>query len=250
MINRKKTSIDFTNESTVLLEKSKNNLQKVSKKKISNSYIVNDLIQSVFGMDNQDVIKSLNSLILHYKQLTKNEKNLFLLSEYKKNIDKLERIIFLFNSYKKEISQNPKMRTIHLKGNRSINFPSDWIVVNPKSRSQATECYVMECKDSQKTEIPHFLYLGHEDDIINNKYTEEFIRNFHSDVLSVFPDFQIIIDTQIEPIFVDGKIVNESECSKSSHIGIYKIINSNELKGVRRFNSNYQIPYGAVVNIE
>lgn len=84
MINRKKTSIDFTNESTVLLEKSKNNLQKVSKKKISNSYIVNDLIQSVFGMDNQDVIKSLNSLILHYKQLTKNEKNLFLLSEYKK----------------------------------------------------------------------------------------------------------------------------------------------------------------------
>lgn len=247
----KKISIDFSTESIDLMEKSKINYFLTNKKKASNSLIVNNLIKKILGCPNSlsvEIIKSLNSLVEHYSLLLFNKNHdRFIIEDYNKKIELLNEIIMLFNTYK--TTKEDKMRKIKLSNNRSIVFPENWIIINKENALKSTEGYVLECRNHEKYNIPHFLILGDEKAMKNGEYTNEFKTNFYKRILDVFPDFQYVLDNQIESVMKNGKIENYDEYESSPTIGIFKVINSEDLKKMRIFDKRYEPPYGAVVEI-
>lgn len=247
----KKMSIDFSTESIDLIEKSKINYFLTNKKKASNSLIVNDLIEKILGCPislSSEIRKSLNSLVEHYSLLLFNKNNnQFIIEDYNKKIKLLNDIIMLFNIYKTQKEDN--MRKIKLSNNRSIVFPENWILLNKENALKSTEGYVLECRNHDKYSIPHFLYLGDDTAMRDGEYTKEFKSQLFNSILSVYSDFQIILDNQVESVMKNGKIDNYDEYESSPTIGIFKVINSKDLKKMRVFDQRYEPPYGAVVEI-
>ena len=141
------------------------------------------------------------------------------------------------------------MRKIRLANNRLIVFPTDWVLLNEQDALNSTEGYVVECRNHDQYNIPHFLYLSDDTAMNDGDYTKEFKSKLYESILRVYPDFQIVLNNQIELIITNGKIMNGSEYEKSPTIGIFKIVDSVQLKKIHEFDKKYEPPFGAVVEV-
>ena len=252
MKTTKKMSIDFSNEAIELINKAKKNYYWTNNKRASNSLVINDLVTKVLGCPNDlsvIIVKSLKSMLGHYNLLLLNEKqNQFLIEDFNKKIELIEGIIMLFNVYETKKDKD-YMRKIILGFNRSIVFPSDWIVLNEQDALCSSEAYVVECRNHGKYNIPHFLYLGDDSEMKDGDYTQEFRTKLYEIILNSYQDFKIVLNNQVGLIINEGKIMNSSDYEKSPTIGIFKIINSEQLKKIHEFDKKYEPPYNAVVDI-
>lgn len=247
----KKMSIDFTNESINLINYAKKNYYWANDKRASNSLIINNLVEKVLGCPNSlndEIVKSLKSLLGHYNLLILNEKQDFILEDYNKKTKALKEIIMLFNAYKIQ-KDNYYMRKISLGYNRSIIFPNDWVLLNAQDALNSSEAYVVECRNHGKYNIPHFLYLGNNSEMKDGDYTKEFRTKLYEIILNIYPDFQIVLNNQVDLNIIEGKITNSADYEKAPTIGIFKIIDSVQLKKIHECDKKYEPPYGAVVEI-
>ena len=255
--DKKKISIDFTMRSVDLLEQSKvENYE--SQFKISNSFVVNQLIESTLGCPlslKKEIVKTLNSLLgyYHLQKLTSTNDLPFLREELSEHEKYLENLISIFGGQNHENwPESDKKRLIHMIDGRTIKIPVDWIVLNEDDAEEYTDAFVLECSNTRFYGLPHFLmFYDSRAYNMNDKssYSKDFEKLFYKRVLKVYPEFQIVLDNQVETRVVNGRIEGLEEWGKAPIIAIFPIKTSEEISRIREWDKDYVPPLGIFVNI-
>lgn len=176
-----------------------------------------------------------------YKQADSAE--IFKLNEINEKIKAYTDIATIFNKGKKltiDDIQNRTMKKIKIKDGYLI-VPSDWIDINPEDAESMPYAGVIECNNSKKYGIPHFLFHS------KHKY----LRDYNTDEIekmcaNAYPDFLDIIDRQVtperDPEHPDV-ILNEQAYRNAPTIGYFHIyVQDDPLYG-----RNYEPPAGAKI---
>ncbi|MBP3806859.1 MAG: hypothetical protein ILA13_00425 [Eubacterium sp.] len=135
------------------------------------------------------------------------------------------------------------MKEIKIKDGVLI-IPNDWILVNPEESTQYRYAAVIECRNSSKYGIPHFIkfcnYRYAKD------YPDEFIDEFLSECQIAWPDFNDKVrKKQVKPIpNIDGKgYINIEKYLAAPTIGFFHILESDD----DYFKRNEDSPYGSKI---
>ena len=252
IMNKKKISIDFLEESFNLLEEIKKEYNFSTSKKISNSFIVNTLVNNVFGCPTKnEVVKALKSLQDHYKLMAINNEEAFFREDINSKIENLYSLILLFEKF--ELNENntveQNMRKLKMRGNKNIVFPSNWWVLNESEAIDSSNAYVVACIKHSECNVPHFVFFGDETVFKYNDYTDDFKNKLYKMILHVYPDFSFILEQQANLNYANGEIINSNQCIHAPTVEIFKIIDSETLKEVRASDTSYNPPYGAFIQI-
>ena len=135
---------------------------------------------------------------------------------------------------------------------RTIKIPADWIVLNENDAEEYTDAFVLECSNTRFYGLPHFLmFYDSRAYNMNDKssYSKDFEKMFYQRVLKVYPEFQIVLDSQVETRVVNGRIEGLEEWGKSPIIAIFPIKTSRDLKRIREQDKDYVPPLGIFVDI-
>jgi hypothetical protein len=122
-------------------------------------------------------------------------------------------------------------------------IPSDWIVVNPEQAENCRYAAVIECRNSEKYGVPHFIYFNNYQ--YGNQYTDSMEEHFYSLCRKAWSRF-----TEIEELNMKNKLVPDPEnkgqyLNAEAHlaapiIGLFSI----EEQGENPVNDP---PYGAMI---
>lgn len=251
-MNTKKISIDFSEESFDLLEEIKKEYNLSTEKKLSNSFIVNTLFINVFSCPiKSEIVNMLKSLRDHFNLMALNTEEQFFREDINSKIDNLSGLILLFEKFEvnKDVTIEENLRKVKMMGDRNIIFPSDWYVLNESKAENSTNACVVVCRHLNQYDIPIFLYFHNEKNVGTNEYNDSFKSLLYKAIINVYPDFQIILEQQINSICENGKIMNSNQCIQAPTVGIFKIIDSETLKKVRESDGSYNPPYGAFIQL-
>ena len=141
-----------------------------------------------------------------------------------------------------EVEENNTMKKIEIADGYLI-IPSDWIVVNPEHAKSCRYAAVLECRNSERYKVPHFIYFNNYK--YANQYTESFEKDFYklceekwdrfSDIEKLSNDNQLISDPNNE-----GHYLNLDEYLQSPTIGIFSIEEQSE-------DSTDDYPFNAMI---
>ncbi len=141
-----------------------------------------------------------------------------------------------------ENTEEEAMQTIELEDGYLI-IPADWIVVNPERAKECRYAAVLECRNSAKFGVPHFIYLN------NYRYGCDFTDEMESDFLSqcrkAWPKFKEIEELSNKNQLVPdpnnkGQYLNAEAHLAAPIIGLFSI----EEQGENPFDKP---PYGAMI---
>ena len=129
----------------------------------------------------------------------------------------------------------------------TLHIPANWIMLNPEQATRMPYAGVVECRNSHSfgvdkcgEEIPHFVFFCEYK--YGRDYPEELFEQINQMCCNKWPDFETVLECQVEPSFIDGVLVNEREWSKSPTIGYFHI----REKGDPIYGNN-EAPYGALI---
>ena len=128
--------------------------------------------------------------------------------------------------------------------NGCFKYPNDWLLINPEDAPDANYVFVIECRNSQKYSIPHYVYFS--DKEVEHDYIV-------ASCLNKYPEFQLVIDKQVDVLYEKGKphipryIINQKEWLNAPTIGTFMIERTSEIKEIRQWNLSYQPPAGAEI---
>ena len=141
-----------------------------------------------------------------------------------------------------EKEEQPVMTKIKLLDGYLI-IPSDWIVVNPERADSCRYAAVLECRNSAKYGVPHFIYFN------NYQYACDYTKYMEDDFFSLckkaWPRFTEIQELSNKNKLVPdpnnkGKYVNVEAHLAAPIIGLFNI----EEQGERSYG---EPPYGAKI---
>ncbi|MCR5099323.1 MAG: hypothetical protein K6B14_10275 [Lachnospiraceae bacterium] len=134
------------------------------------------------------------------------------------------------------------LRQINIK-NGVLHIPDNWIVVNPEDAEKCQYAAVMECQNSNRYGIPHFILL------CNYRYGQDYPKDFENQFIKKccvkWPNFkEQVLDKQVVGIpSMDGKgLQNEKEFLEAPNIGIFHIWEEND-----EHLSSDETPYGSKI---
>ena len=141
-----------------------------------------------------------------------------------------------------ENEEKPKMKKIKLADGYLI-IPSDWIIVNPEKAEDSRYAAVLECRNSVKYGIPHFIYFNNERYV--SGYTERMRDEFFSLCKKAWPKFEEIqMLSEANQLVPDpenkGKYVNVEAHLAAPIIGLFHI-------GEQGSNICGEPPFGAMI---
>lgn len=122
-------------------------------------------------------------------------------------------------------------------------IPEDWIVVNPESASDCRYAAVLECRNSAKYGVPHFIYLN------NFRYGRDFTdsmeHDFYSKCAKAWDRFSEIKELSDKNQLVAdpdnrGHYLNADEHLAAPIIGLFSIDEQGD-------NPTGETPYGAMI---
>ena len=155
-------------------------------------------------------------------------------------------ILRLINGGVYEIVDEPEeeetMKKIKLADGYLI-IPKDWIVVNPEMAENCRYAAVIECRNSVKYGVPHFIYLN------NHRYANEFTdsmeENFYLLCRKAWPKFSEIEELSKKNKLVpdpnnNGQYLNAEAHLVAPIIGMFSIEEQGE-------HPNDEPPYGAMI---
>jgi len=135
-----------------------------------------------------------------------------------------------------------KMKKICLADGYLI-IPADWIVVNPERASSSRYAAVLECRNSEKYGVPHFIYLN------NFKYGRDYTDSMEEEFYSLckkkwgkFTEIQKLSNKNklVPDPDNKGQYLNIKEYLAAPIIGLFSI----EEQGERPYG---EAPYGAMI---
>lgn len=142
----------------------------------------------------------------------------------------------------KEEEQQSSMTKIMLFDGYLI-IPKEWIVVNPEQAKNSRYAIVLECRNSEKYSVPHFIYLTNSP--YEKQYTNSFKENFYSLCRNAWPKFSKIEELNKKNQLISdpdnqGQYLNLSEYLASPIIGLFNIQEQGD-------NNCEDLPYGAMI---
>ena len=141
------------------------------------------------------------------------------------------------------IRRKPRMETISIKDGVVV-YPEDWIVVNPDAASKCRYAGVVECRNSDGSQIPHFLFFS--DKKYAREYTDQEIAHINRICAHTSQIFAYMQERQVKPVpdpNQPGKYLNEKEYLDSPKIGHFHLYE----QGDPTYPSDYDPPYGAKI---
>lgn len=138
--------------------------------------------------------------------------------------------------------KTPEMKKIKLADGYLI-IPCDWIVVNPEQAEKCRYAAVLECRNSAKYGVPHFIYLNNIK--YPKDYTDEMENIFYSLCRKAWPKFTEIEElSEKNQLLPDpnnkGQYLNVDAHLAAPIIGLFSI----EEQGERIYGDP---PYGAII---
>lgn len=111
--------------------------------------------------------------------------------------------------------------------------PEDWIVLNPEHAESCHHAAVLECKNSAKYGIPHFIYLNNYQ--YENQYPDEMVSDFYARCRKTWPRF-----SEIEELNQRASDSSAEDYLTAPIIGLFNI-------AVQGDKSSEDYPYGAMI---
>lgn len=142
-----------------------------------------------------------------------------------------------------EINDEVEMMKIPIKNGYAI-CPNDWIIVNPEEASKSTHAIIIECMNSSKYGIPHFLYFSIRE--YGNDYDDTDAEFINHKCAQAWSEFNKIMDLQVTPIKDPehpGMMLNYEEWSNAPIIGHFHMY----VQGDSRYPRDYRPPLGAQI---
>lgn len=133
----------------------------------------------------------------------------------------------------------PSMRKVRLLDGYLI-IPSDWILVNEEEAANCRYAAVMECRNSAKHGVPHFIYFNNFQ--YAREYTEDMEKRFLSLCEKAWPRFKEIRNLSDRNQLVPdpenkGEYLNVEAYLAAPTIGLFHIAEQ----------CNRKLPYGAMI---
>lgn len=141
-----------------------------------------------------------------------------------------------------ETEEETSMKKIKLADGYLI-IPADWIVVNPEQAENCRYAAVLECRNSTKYGVPHFIYFNNYQ--YGNQFTDTMEENFYSLCRKAWPKFAEIEELSNKNQLVPdpenkGQYLNAEAHLAAPIIGLFSI----EEQGDR---ISGEPPYGAMI---
>lgn len=162
-------------------------------------------------------------------------------------IKKYKQIAAYLNNGKALKSQSSKsvslMQEIPIK-NGILKCPETYVITNPEEAAESLYACVIECRNSERYGIPH--YLVHCDRKYGSDYDADYEVKLLQKVLAKDPSFQKIIDLQVKPMKNSealGTLLNSEEFLKSPEIGFFHVYEH----GDPAYPPDYNPPYGVEI---
>ena len=155
-------------------------------------------------------------------------------------------ILRLINGGMYEIANGPKdeetMKKVKI-ANGYLIIPSDWIVVNSEQAENCRYAAVLECRNSAKYGVPHFIYFNNYR--YGNEFTDSMKENFYMLCRKAWPNFSVIEELNKKNKLVPdpdnkGQYLNAEAYLEAPIIGLFSIQEQGE-------NSFNEPPYGAMI---
>lgn len=137
--------------------------------------------------------------------------------------------------------EDPTMTKYRVKDGYLI-VPKDWIVLNPEFEGQCRYAGVVECRNSAKYGIPHFVFFT--DIQYARDYDSDLEENVRDWCVEKWPDFTKVIQQEVKLIPDPenrGKYLNAEEHLASPVIGLFQILRNDD----EHFKNDP--PYGAMI---
>ena len=141
-----------------------------------------------------------------------------------------------------EAEEEATMKKIKLADGYLI-IPNDWIVVNPEQAENCRYAAVLECRNSTKYGVPHFIYFNNCRYV--NEFTDSMEENFYQLCKKAWPKFSEIKELSDKNRLVPdpdnkGQYLNAEAHLKAPTIGLFSIQEQGE-------NPFDEPPYGAMI---
>ena len=221
------------------------------------SRIIEVAIKSTFGLSTEtkkEVISHLNVLAGHYQLMENfNSETDFIRESFHTKYTEVKSLIDTISCYPHhtDSSEQPLKYITMDHGKRYIQYPSDWVVINPEEANSYNLAFVIECTRSSMYNIPHFLFFCDETAREENNFTPEFKEPLFDKICEIYHDFKIIRENQYTVARDStGMMVLDSKYQIRPVIGMFKIIDSNELKEMQAIDKNYTPVANALVVIK
>ena len=238
---RKKISIDFDDKSLKSLEQLKNEVPFTGN--VSNSSVINYLLVTFAGLNGyvkcnfareaKRLIRELEKRIGEFE-----DENSFELIEDRKTLEQLKRI-FDFFARGQDLSGEElyNMVRTNLK-NGYVIYPQDWVVLSVESPEKSINAVVIETRNGDKYNIPHFIFFTKE-----TRITQRISELALSEVVKKCPIYQKILDSKVVPVFdSEGNVLNIEEWRESLEPALFFIQDADNPVG-----SIAGYPFGAKV---
>jgi hypothetical protein len=233
-----KLTIDLTQENRETLEKIK------SEQRIPYGSTINELIHT-FGSIPDSIKKEMISFIKQKMQTLYKEMDtagVLQLEELNHKSQSYAAIAaFLNNGKKVTIDKATSLKKIPILDGFLL-CPENWIIVNPDAAENSLYACVIECRNSAKYGVPHFVVFTQRQ-YVKDYSAEDENYIFHLCSLA-YPKFKEILKMQVKPIEDPdhpGLLLNADLWLNAPTIGIFDIY----VNGDPKFGPDYEPIYGA-----
>ena len=248
MALKKKFSIDYWDGVYEAFDTYVRNLANTNPAHINKGYVMNYMLEVFLNIDDTVKTEICTFLIERKKIYAKSAGMLagFEKADAEKKQKDYEKLANLFNDFKiyMDDPSRPEMKKILTKDGYVI-IPAEWLVLDEKTASDSTCCYIVEVRDIfSKYHPPHFVAFG---SIPVKQLTpgSEALNSIYTQCVAVCPEFEQWLKMQVEPVFGEPNaagirsMINLEEYQSAPIIGIFPL---SEYDG--RDPSAY--PYGAM----
>ena len=191
-----------------------------------------------------DLLSFIDKEIQARELLKKNCEGALHFNELESQITQLNGLKLIITNYNSndEDSKEHTLAQIPLR-NGYLQYPRKWLLVNPESAKEFDCAYVLECYNGSRWGINHYVYFDN-----LREMSKEFQNQIVTEVLRVYPEFQRVLDMQVQLIYKEGEpktvgnALNLEEWAESPVIGVFRIQNSFEIRARQSTEPNYLPP--------
>ena len=130
-----------------------------------------------------------------------------------------------------------------------VDYPNDWILIDTAiPPEEASHCFVLECRNSIKYGIPHF--IGSSNRRYGNDYTDDDMDTIYKACEAAWPEFSEIIEKQVPPPH-RSRYENEEDYDAavrkhldSPFIGIFSITRDDD----ELYSKDGEEPYNCIIH--
>lgn len=209
---------------------------------VLNNYITYTACLS--GDVKSDLIAFIDKEIQARELLKKNCEGALRFNELESQIEQFNGLKSLITNYD-SFAENNNEQTLNQISLRNgyLKYPREWLLVNPEAAKECDCAYVLECCNGSRWGIKHYVYFEN-----LREMSEEFKDQVVTEVLRVYPDFQRVVDMQVQLIYKEGEpktagnALNLAEWAESPVIGVFRIQNSFEVRARQAKEPNYLPP--------